>query len=745
MQAIEPQSPDEFVMQWCQAIDAARAEEKDWRENAEKANEVYCGKKPDQHFNIYHSNVETTVPAIYNSTPVPDIRRRYGDKGIVEKTIADMIERGLQYGADAYDLDGALRAAVYDMVIAGRGVLRVRYKPTLSEDRAKVIGQAVTCEVVPWKSFIRGPGRAWEDVPFVAFEHFLTRAQIAELNPEFVDDAAFVYSASTLDAKNGHKDQQAPQRFQCARVFEIWDKATKTVIFLSPEAKDRPILIDEDPLKLEAFFPVPRPMHWAMEPGSLVPICGHAIYERLMADLDKVSARIAKLVKQVRPRGGYIGTYPDMKTISEADDGELVPLSGIDQMMTSGGGGIEKAITWFPLEPVILAIRELVTHREMIKQQIYEVTGISDIIRGATKATETATAQNIKANFASQRMQQMIAEVARFARDLFRLKAEVMCQEYKPETWFEMTNIQLLTEAQKAQIGQMQEADPQQAEALAKQQPKLLEAFKRPSLEKVMEIMRSDARRAYRIDIETDSTIRSDVQRFQQQSAQFLQGTTAYIQAMGPLVQQGVLPPDMAIELFLAFARQFKLGKTTEDALEQLRSQAQEYGPQMMQKAQAEQQAKEGGSKEDAQAKMEIERTKMQLEAEKIRAEQQIKAQELEMKRYEIELQDQRERVKADQEMNYKVQAAAMKTQAERERHSMTLEASQKPAVMVQTDAKAALEGTAAALQGMAAENSNALAAAMQSISQAVNALAMPKRIVRDPKTGRALGVEVAQ
>jgi hypothetical protein len=679
MEAIEPQSPDAFVMQWCQAIDAACADEKEWHEQAEKAVCAFRGEKNDQHFNLFHSNIETIVPAIYNSTPVPDIRRRYGDKGIVEKTVADMIERALQYGTDVYDFDGQMRAGVYDMALAGRGVLRVRYVPKVAADGQSIAGQSVTCEFVPWKSFKRGAAKSWEDVPWVAFEHFLTREQVAQLDPEFVSESAFVHSASTLDTSE-NKGSKEPDRFKCARVYEIWDKATKTVIFLSPEAKEKPILVEDDPLQLEGFFPTPRPLYWVDMPGSLVPVCPHAIYARLMDDLNKVSIRIAKLVQQVRPRGGYIGTYPDMKSISEAGDGELVPLSGIDQMMTSGGGGIDKAITWFPLEPTVLAIRELVAHREMIKQQIYEVTGISDILRGASKASETATAQNIKASYANQRMTKWQSEVARFARDLFRLKAEIMCQVFQPETWFEMTGIQLLTEAQKAQIGQMQEANPEQAQQLAQQQPKLLEAFKRPSVEKVMEIMKSDARRSYRIDIETDSTVRSDVQRFQEQSAQFLQGTTAYIQAMGPLVQQGVLPPDMAIELFLAFARQFKLGKTTEDALEQLRSQAQEYGPQMMQKAQEAQGAKEGDGKQDAQAKMEIERAKMEFEAQKVRAEQEMKAQELQLKKYEVELQDQRERERADKELNYKVQAAAMKTQADRERHTMTLEASQRPA-----------------------------------------------------------------
>jgi len=647
MEAIEPQSPDAFVMQWCQAIDAACHEEKDWHEQAEAAFCAFRGEKKEQHFNLFHSNIETIVPAIYNSPPVPDIRRRFGDKGIVEKTVADMIERALQYGGDIYDLDGHLRAGVYDMALAGRGVLRVRYMPKLADDGQSIAGQSVLCEHVPWQSFKRGAAKAWEDVPWIAFEHFLTRKQVAQLNPEFVSETAFVHSASTLDADEDDKGSKGPDRFKCARVWEIWDKATKTVIFLSPDAKEQPILVEPDPLQLEGFFPVPRPLQWVDMPGSLVPVCPHAIYERLMDDLNKVSIRIAKLVKQVRPRGAYIGDYPDLKSIAEAEDGELVPLSGIDQMMVAGGGGIDKAITWFPLEPTILAIRELVAHREMIKQQIYEVTGISDIIRGASKASETATAQNIKASFANQRMTKWQSEVARFARDLFRLKAEIMCQVFQPETWFEMTGIELLTEAQKAQIGQMQEASPEQAEALAKQQPKLLEAFKRPSVEKVMEIMKSDARRSYRIDIETDSTVRSDVQRFQQQSAQFLQGTTAYIQAMGPLVQQGVLPPETAIEIFLAFARQFKLGKTTEDALEQLRNQAAEVGPEMMRKAQEAQQAKEGGKGADPQAeqmkaqaeqaKVQQMQAKLQIEAQKAQAEVQLGQQRLMLDKYEID------------------------------------------------------------------------------------------------------------
>lgn len=67
---------------WLQRISSAETREDDWRKDAEAAEKTYAcdpkaknGKLYD--FNILHSNVETIVPAIYNSTPVPDVRPRF--------------------------------------------------------------------------------------------------------------------------------------------------------------------------------------------------------------------------------------------------------------------------------------------------------------------------------------------------------------------------------------------------------------------------------------------------------------------------------------------------------------------------------------------------------------------------------------------------------------------------------------------------------------------------------------------
>ena len=64
-------SGSERVRMWLAALEAAGKEEKEWREEASKATDIYRAEDSEQKntkFNILHSNVETILPAIYNST-----------------------------------------------------------------------------------------------------------------------------------------------------------------------------------------------------------------------------------------------------------------------------------------------------------------------------------------------------------------------------------------------------------------------------------------------------------------------------------------------------------------------------------------------------------------------------------------------------------------------------------------------------------------------------------------------------
>jgi hypothetical protein len=100
-----------------------------------------------------------------------------------------------------------------------------------------------------------------------------------------------------------------------------------------------------------------------------------------------------------------------------------------------------------------------------------------------------------------------------------------------------------------------------------------------PTREEVEAILRSDLMRRYRVDIESDSTIRGDLTRNQQVMVQFVQGTAQYAQAMAPLVQMSPELMPAAIQLYAAFTRQFKLGKQAEDELERLIEEAAKPKP----------------------------------------------------------------------------------------------------------------------------------------------------------------------
>jgi hypothetical protein len=667
----EAKAAQDFVAQWVQAIDAARDDEKDWRETAKTAMKIYRAEKGSKaaKFNLFHSNIEIIVPSALNSMPVPDVRRRFGDADPIGKTVSEILERAISYCADVEKYDAKLKLALYDTTIAGRGHTRVRYVPTIEKDLAlgvdRITGEALQTEFVPYKRFIRGPGQTWDDVPWIAYEHFLPRDEVAKLAPDLVDKIPFEHSAVGKDGDAQRAADKTPQQFRRAWVIEIWDKTKREVVFIAPDFKDGPIKVEPDPLGLKNFWPQPEPMQVVANVDSMVPVCPMSVYEGLLDDLNDISKRIAKLVKQLRPRGGYAGTTLDLKPMIEADDGEMVPLQGTEMAAAALGSGafnVNNLLTWFPMEPTILAIRELMAQREAVKQTIYEVTGIADIIRGASDPRETLGAQNLKAQFGSVRIRSLQAEVARYIRDDFEIKAELFAKRFQPETLMAITGMTLMTQQQKQQAQQFAEANPEQAQQIAQQRPEILKAMSEPALDDVMALMRSDKMRGYRIDIETDSTIQGDMSKFQAEMAAFLGGTAQYLSSIGPMVQQGAVPAEAAVELYAGFARNFRLGKAAEDAIDRLAEQAREGGGKDQQAEKlGQEQAK---AQAEIQAKSEAKQAELQMKAEAAAREAEMKREieglKLQLKQYEADQKDARERDAMAMENDRKLRADAM-------------------------------------------------------------------------------------
>lgn len=689
----EAEHGPDFVKMWLDALQKSEAEEKEWRDKAEKAIETYSGKKSSKarSFNIFHSNVETICPAVYNSTPSPDVRRRYNDPDVIAKTTGDILERALEFSLDGYDFDDVIQSMIHDGEVAGRGVIRVRYEPTFGDpiiDPAtkqpmlneegqpipELVYQEVTSDYVPWRYFRRGPGRTWKDVPWVAFGDFLTKDEVKKINPECAEHLPYNYSGDDR-GKDRKVGTEEPSIFKRALVWQIWDKDKRKIISICTDYTEKAIAVSEDPLALTGFFPIVRPYQPVKTPGSLTPIVPYELYEDLVDELNDITRRITKLVKTLRPRALYGGSEVlDVERWTNADDGDIVPATNVQAMLE--GGGMEKALAWFPLDPVVKAIAQLVTQRESVKATIYEVTGISDIIRGASNPQETAQAQQIKSSWGSIRIQERQQDVARIIRDLFRLKAEIIAGKFQWSTLEQMTGIRVPNPQERDLAKQQVEIYMQQvmaAQAQGKAAPPVppgAEVIKRiadgPVREEVEALLRSDIGRAYRIDIESDSTIRGDMTRNQQTMNQFLQGTAAFAQSIGPMVKEF---PDMvgiAMEIYTSFARHFKLGKQAEDALDGMADKVRMASDQAKNKPKdedpkmqiAKMRAQEQGARTqaivqtsqlevqerqmDMQAKQFEQQTDAQMLAQKAQADQQSAVVKLQVENQKLQLEQQK-------------------------------------------------------------------------------------------------------
>jgi hypothetical protein len=685
-EAVEDQK--DFVKLWLDQIERSGSDEKQWREDAEKAEHVYQSKdgSRNREFNIFHANIETIVPALYNSTPIPDVRRRFADKDPVGKVVSDIIERSLSFAVDTYDFDGTMHCTIKDSEIADRGVARVRYVPYFAgEGEQETLSYAeVNCEHVPWRDFRRGPGRFWGEVPWIAFRHYLSKDEIVKLidgSAINIEDIPLNYSSDGSSDKQ-QKDPKADV-FKRGMVWEIWDKDSKKVLFICQDYHEAVLKAEDDPLQLTKFFPIPKPLQAIEQTASLVPVTPLRIYESLVDELNVITRRITKLVKTLRPRGLYGGNALDVKAAAEAEDGELVPATDVMAFMQAGG--LEKVIAWYPLDPTTKAIQTLYEQREVIKQTIYEVTGIADILRGATDPGETLGAQQLKAQWGSLRIQRRQAEVARFARELFEIKAEIIASKFGWPLLARMTGIELPSQQQKQavqlmvqQVQQAQQAGQQVSPEIMAQADQAQEIMSQPSQEEVMQLLQDDISRNYRIDIESDSTIRNDLSRNQQTMNLFLQGTAQFGQAMGPIIMADASMKPVVMEIYGAFARQFKLGRQAEDAIEAATEQAQKSAdqpPPPDPKVEAEK-AKAEHEKEMHALDMQAKKAEIEGKLQLMQAQIQMKERELQLKEQEIALKEREMAVNMQiKEREAQIKAESMEHKASVDQQSMMAEA----------------------------------------------------------------------
>jgi hypothetical protein len=152
-------------------------------------------------------------------------------------------------------------------------------------------------------------------------------------------------------------------------------------------------------------------------------------------ELDTITSRIEKLTRALKVAGVYAGSEKAVlqQLVDDSSDNKLIPVE--DWAGFAGDkGGLNGLIQWLPVEQIARVLVQLYDARERLVRIIYQTTGIADILRGETNPTETLGAQQLKTQFATRRITKAQKDVARFARDLLRLRGAVMARHFSPST-----------------------------------------------------------------------------------------------------------------------------------------------------------------------------------------------------------------------------------------------------------------------------------------------------------------------
>tara|TARA_R100001082_G_scaffold44580_3_gene23778 strand:- start:3767 stop:5782 length:2016 start_codon:yes stop_codon:yes gene_type:complete len=638
---------------WIKQLDLAGKIEKDWRQQGKEIVQRYRDEDRraaqvdrstsgfSSRFNILWANTEIMLPAIYGSTPIPEVRRRYGDADPVGRQTAEVLERALKYVIDAYDFDSRMVKATQDYLLPGRGVTRVRYVPEFRSRRQEVslfspMGEEleipenaleddegyyteeeekyyeeVVCEHVHWEDFRRGAGRAWDEVEWIAFRHLMTKDDLIE---EFGATRAEKVNMNYESDEYGDDDGDAMKR---GVVWEVWDKVDRVVCWIAPSFNEEALRMDEDPLGLEGFFPIPEPIMSISTTNSLIPVPEYNMYKDQAEELDLITHRINRIIGGMKLRGVFDSSVPEFDRLFGEDDNAMIPSQNGGIALQNGG--MDKAIWMLPIGQHAQILQNLYIQRDQVKQIIFEVMGIADIMRGSSKASETAQAQSIKAQYGSQRMSRRMKDVEKFARNLLRLKAEIIAEHFSPESIQAMTGVQVTPE--------------------------------------MMQLMRDEGARSFRIDIETNSTIAPEVAEDKRALNDLLQGIASSVTAITPAVQAGILPMDSAKAIIMAALRKFKMGRMVEEALDQGEMQQQQQ-PQQQQQDPAEQ-----AKAMEVQAKQQNEQMRLQLEAQRI-----------EIEKMKLQMNMQLEQQKLQQEQDLETQEMETRLRIQREKSETDLE-----------------------------------------------------------------------
>jgi hypothetical protein len=585
-------TPAGLAQRWSTEIDASKQELQKFHDDAKRIVHRYLDKRDDfgkdqSRVNLFWSTMKVLLSMLYARPPKADVSRSFQDYEDDQARVAGtMLQRILNRGFDddTSAWDAAVRNGIEDWLVVGMGQIWLRYEVKTEQyevpavfdefgnelspatEAERIVDEDAPVDYVFWDDFFWSPARIWPEVRWVARRVYMTKDQLVERFGEEIARIVPLQGNKTSD-KNTNTETPKHDPWNKAEVYEIWCKENKKVYWY---AKGADVILDvkEDPLRLDGFFPCPKPLAANVTTSNFMPRADYVFAQDQFNELDEINTRITWLTRAAKVAGVYDKAADGVQRVfSQAVENQLVPVD--NWAMFSESGGIKGKVDFVPIDMIVNCINSLRMYRQDKVMQIYEVLGVSDVMRGSSKASETATAQQIKAQFGSTRVQLNQFYIADWISQALRIKAEIICKHWQPETIIRRSNIERTPDAPLAMAG--------------------------------IALLKQEEMREYRITIEADSMAALDQAQERDAAVQFMQGLGAFVSQVAPMAQSVPGAAPVLLSMLQWAISKFRVSSQIESVLDQaiagLKQQGiQPPGPSPMQ--QAEVAEKQAGARE---------------------------------------------------------------------------------------------------------------------------------------------------
>lgn len=519
---------------WSRQILSAKQEHEKWIKQCAELGKLYTNSKI--RINILHSNTQLLKAALLNNEPKPEITRRFynaleSDKHLSElySDVSRVAAAAVEYYFTKNNAINRFKKGVESELLYGRAALWVEYIPTIvqipvHQSLLRRAGQALGL-VAPaieekiadreikitalkpteyLQSYAENPDAVW----WRARRHLCDKAELSR---------RFNYDATDEELSFVEKDQITKETGRrCGEVWEIWDKSDKKRIFILMNCAQKVLLEEKhDPYGLSDFWPCWVNSFLVSEETSL-PVPEYTIYQELANEINQAADKnhiLSQKIKYVQ-----VCKSKDQKLVEEiqnASDGDVI---GSDAYKSNPS----EMIATIDVSGARQVIADNDSRIANLKNQIWELTGLSDLVRGATDARETAAAQKIKGFYGGLRFRDRQLAVQDGIRAIFRIVAELICEHWDWDTLAQISSMDLMSDEEKERVKLLVARGAQ----IPPIEQKKLQA---PSSDEVLAVLRNDRMRNFVIDIESSAT---EFDNRDAQTAEVQKLTDVYITAV---------------------------------------------------------------------------------------------------------------------------------------------------------------------------------------------------------------------